>query len=236
VNAGPYDDPEFARRYDAEEAPRDCGDVAFYLGLARQAAAAGQPVLELAVGTGRVAVEVARAGIEVSGLDLSPAMLSVARRKAAGLSNLSLVEGDMADFELGRRFGLVYIPFRSFLLLTSVEQQRACLACVRRHLEPGGRFALNFFNPDLPLAQAGSRPRSDAGQRAVSRIYGHLSLRHVSRQEMGQLLRLSGFEVEALYGGFRGEPFDDTSTEMVWVARRPASTQRARAGPVIGGG
>jgi len=224
VNAGRYQDPEVARRYDEEDAPRDQGDVDFYLALAREAAAAGQPVLELAVGTGRVAVAVAKAGVEVVGLDLSPAMLAVARRKAAGL-NLTLVEGDMADFELGRRFGLVYIPFRSFLLLTSVEQQRSCLACVRRHLEPGGRFALNFFNPDLPLAQAGSRPRPDAGQRAMSRIYGHLRLRHVSRQEMEQLLRLSGFEVEALYGGFRGEPFDDTSTEMVWVARRPASAQ-----------
>jgi ubiquinone/menaquinone biosynthesis C-methylase UbiE len=219
VNGGRYHDPAVARRYDEEDGPRDRGDVVFYLGLALEAAAAGLPVLELAVGTGRVAIELARAGVQVVGLDISPAMLSVARSKAAGMSNLTLVEGDMADFRLGRRFGLIYIPFRSFLLLNTVERQRSCLASVQRHLAPGGRFALNFFNPDLPLRQAHSGKRSDEGRGRVSRVYGRTRLRHVSRQEMEDLLRLSGFEVEALHGGFRGEPFVDTSTEMVWVAR-----------------
>jgi ubiquinone/menaquinone biosynthesis C-methylase UbiE len=256
-----YLDPEVAERYDAEARPIDLGDTSFYLGLAREAAASGQAVLELAVGTGRVAIEVAKEGIEVVGLDLSPAMLDVARRKAEGVTQLTLVEGDMADFQLGRRFGLIYIPFRSFLLLSTVEQQKACLRCVREHLAPGGRLALNFFNPDIPLmaawmgpARQGLRPAGETAARdgspaahwqtrryltstqqidetrieerldkegaVLSRVYRKLALRYVFRYEMQHLLELSGFEIEALYGGFGGEPFSDSSTEMVWVARR----------------
>ncbi|HEY7268985.1 MAG TPA: class I SAM-dependent methyltransferase [Dehalococcoidia bacterium] len=255
-----YLDERVAERYDDEAAPHDLGDTEFYLSLAREAAAAGHPVLELAVGTGRVAIEVARAGIDVTGLDLSPAMLDIARRKAAGTANLALVEGDMADFAVDRSFGLIYIPFRSFLLLPTVEEQKSCLACVRRHLVPDGRLALNFFNPDIPLmaawmgpARKGLQPafdlpapngerttvwetrrylianqqidetrideRMDAGGAVLSRVYRKMKLRYVFRYEMQHLLELSGFEVEALYGGFNREPFTDTSTEMVWVAR-----------------
>ena len=256
-----YLDPRVAERYDEIEGLQQ-GDVDFYRGLAREAAGSGHRVLELAVGTGRVAIPIAREGVRVLGLDRSPAMLEVARRKAEGVATLEVVEGDMASFAFDERFALIYIPFRSFLLLTSVEQQKSCLRCVRDHLIPGCRLALNFFNPDIPLmaawmgpARKGIQPGREypdaAGGRAVewetrryltssqqidetrieetlaptgavtSRVYRKMGLRYVFRFEMEHLLELAGFEVEALYGGFAGEPFTDTSTEMVWVARKP---------------
>ena len=153
-----YYDPE---HYDAT-AQGVPGDVEFYLSLALEAHAAGHPVLELACGTGRVAIPVAQAGVQLAGLDRSPAMLGRAREKA-GLSNARWVEGDMRDFDLPERFGLVYIPFRSFQHLLAVEDQLACLSCVRRHLAPGGRFALTVFNPDLiRIANARSSNRGNA--------------------------------------------------------------------------
>jgi len=125
------------------------GDVEFFVRLAREAHAAGLPVLELACGTGRVAVPIAREGVAIVGLDASPAMLARAREKAAGLSSARWVDGDMRDFDLPERFGLVAIPFRSFQHLLTVDDQLACLACIRRHLAPGGRLVINVFNPDI---------------------------------------------------------------------------------------
>lgn len=125
------------------------GDIDFFLELARDAHAAGHPVLELACGTGRVAIPIAQEGVRVVGLDVSPAMLARAREKGAELENVRWVEGDMRDFALPERFGLIFIPFRSFQHLLTVADQLACLGCCRRHLVPGGRLAINVFNPDI---------------------------------------------------------------------------------------
>ncbi len=138
-------------------------DIPFYRDLAVQA---GGPVLELGCGTGRVLIPVAQAGVEVVGLDVSPAMLDVAREKVAALpadvaGRVTLVEGDMRDFALGDgRFTLVYIPFRAFLHLMTVADQLQALATIRRHLAPGGRLALAFFNPRLDLIAARTTQRS----------------------------------------------------------------------------
>ncbi len=127
------------------------GDVEFFLGLAREAQAAGLPVLELATGTGRVAIPIAREGVDVVGLDREPAMLAHAAKKSGGLENVRWVEGDMRCFALQERFGLVFIAFRSFQHLLTVDDQLACLRCVREHLAPGGRLAINIFNPDIAI-------------------------------------------------------------------------------------
>jgi hypothetical protein len=78
-------------------------------------------------------------------------MLDIAehKAKAGGVESVTFVQGDMASFEVDGSFGLVIIPFRSFLLLLTVEQQKSCLACIREHLVPDGRLALNFFNPSI---------------------------------------------------------------------------------------
>ncbi|MGE3856426.1 MAG: class I SAM-dependent methyltransferase [Dehalococcoidia bacterium] len=224
------------------------GDIEFYRDLA---VASGGPVVELGVGTGRIAVPTALAGVEVIGIDRSPEMLAVARRRAeaAGVAaRLRLVEGDMRTFTVPEPVPLVTIPFRSFLHNLQDADQRATLDACHRALRPGGRLALNVFNPDLSIIerwQARSarheEPFDAAGRvaahhdfQAASRTVtsrlrwradgatrrGTLTLRYVGRAEMEALLAASGFRVEALWGDCLGAPFTAASTELVWVARR----------------
>ena len=129
------------------------GDVEFYREVARRA---GSPVLELGCGTGRTLIAIARAGIDMAGLDLSPSMLAIARRKlaqedAVTRGHATLLEGDMRSFELGQHFHLVTIPYRAFLHLATPEHQRRALVRIREHLVEGGRLALNVFDPRLDL-------------------------------------------------------------------------------------
>jgi ubiquinone/menaquinone biosynthesis C-methylase UbiE len=135
------------------------GDVAFYR---RQAKRARGPILELACGTGRVTCALADAGLDVTGLDASSAMLRVARRKqrAAPRPHLRFERGDMRRFSLPRRFALAIVPFRAFQHLLTVKDQRACLETIRRHLRPRGRLIIDLFDPRLEycLPDAPSAP------------------------------------------------------------------------------
>lgn len=143
--------PFVAQLYDQFTPYRERPDLDFYL---QEAAASGGPVLEIGCGTGRVLLPTARAGITITGLDVSAFMLDVCRQslheEAADVqARVTLVERDMRDFSLGERFALVTSPFRPFQHLLTVEDQLSCLACVRRHLVPGGIFILDIFNPSL---------------------------------------------------------------------------------------
>ncbi|HEU4559200.1 MAG TPA: class I SAM-dependent methyltransferase [Longimicrobium sp.] len=121
----------------------------FYAALADRQ---GGPVLELACGTAQIAVEIAARGHRTTGLDLSASMLRAARERAdaAGVE-LRLVEGDMRRFELGERFGLVFIPRNSLLHCTGTEDILAVFHAARRHLAEGGVFAFDVFNPDVRI-------------------------------------------------------------------------------------
>ncbi len=137
--------------YDYVEAYRTRTDVGFFVELARET---GGPVLELGCGTGRVLIPTARAGIEIAGLDRSPQMLAVCRRKLQDepsevQARVQLIESDMRGFELSRQFALITIPFRPFQHLVDVDDQLACLACIRRHLNGEGRLVVDVFNPSL---------------------------------------------------------------------------------------
>ena len=142
-----YDAPT-AVRYDAA-VPIEDGEVEFYLALAQQAKERGLRTLELAAGTGRIAIPLAQAGIPIVGLDISPDMLARAREKSAGLDTVEWVEGDMCEFDLGEQFGLVIIPAGTFQLLLETEDQLACLRCIERHLAPVGRLAFEVGNPNI---------------------------------------------------------------------------------------
>lgn len=153
-------DRSIAESYDAEYAVlRDpSGDQAFYADLAR---ASGGPVLELGCGTGRVILPIAREGIPCVGLDLSPTMLDVLRAKDPP-GNLELVQAPMTDFDLGAaRFRLIFSAFRPLQHLCTVEEQLATLACVRRHLAPGGRFAFDLFAPNLARTAIEEEPEQE---------------------------------------------------------------------------
>jgi SAM-dependent methyltransferase len=151
----------YAMTYDAQYGGFS-DDVPFYV---KEAKRAHPPVLELACGTGRVLIPVVQAGVRVYGLDASPAMVEVCRRKVAELpeevqARVTLFEADMRDFSFDERFGLIYCPFRAFLHLMTTEDQMAALRNIHAHLRDGGRFAINFFNPDPAyIAEAASQGR-----------------------------------------------------------------------------
>jgi SAM-dependent methyltransferase len=110
--------------------------------------------LELGCGTGRVLIATAAAGCNVTGLDFSEFMLNTCSQNLLTQpqetrSRVRLVQGNMAAFDLGRTFALVTIPFRPFQHLLTVAEQKACLACIGRHLAPGGRLVFDVFNPRL---------------------------------------------------------------------------------------
>jgi ubiquinone/menaquinone biosynthesis C-methylase UbiE len=126
-------------------------DTAFYDRVAREV---GGPILELACGTGRIALPLAKAGLHVTGVDRSEAMLTIAQSKLAALpasvqERLSLINQDMSELDLGRRFGFVFVPARSFQHLLTIDLQRKSLEAIRRHLGPTGRLALHLFDPRL---------------------------------------------------------------------------------------
>jgi SAM-dependent methyltransferase len=124
-------------------------DIPFYL---RQAERCGDPVLEVACGTGRIAIPIAQQGFKVTGLDISEPMLEQARQKAATLGvNVDWIRADMRAFGLGRSFALIFIAFNSIGHLHDRESLEAFFSCVRAHLAENGRFVIAVFNPRLDL-------------------------------------------------------------------------------------
>ncbi len=246
-----------ARYYDLEhEDYRD--DLPMLAGFA--AAARPQPLLELACGTGRCLLPLAAAGHDLTGLDLSPAMLGIARRKLeqAGLAaRVQLVEGDMRDFDLGRSFGFVFIALNSLMHLETQAEQLQALRCAGRHLAPGGRLLIDLFNPEVALPGPDQErqlflhclkvlPRgvhllhfqSPAVDRAAQRIsmtnyYDEIApsggvrrylapftLRYIMRGELELLVEAAGLALEALYGTYELDSFEQESPRLIAVARR----------------
>jgi SAM-dependent methyltransferase len=205
-------------------------DVPFYVELALEA---DGPVVELAVGTGRVAIPVAQAtGRTVIGIDSSPAMLEQAR--AAGGDVLELRLADMRDLELEEPAALVYCPYRALLHLPTWADRRLVFERVAASLSPGGRFAWNAFAFDHAIASRLDGVRQEEpvphtlryavadGRIDIVLDSGETSsLWWATKNEWLGLLDVAGLETEALYGWFDRRPFDDESREFVWVARKP---------------
>ena len=228
-------DEAFADGY-GEWSAHMTADIPFYSGLARQAAGHG-PILELAVGNGRVAIPVAQAtGQRVIGVDASPAMLAQARENAdaAGVE-LDLREEDMRTFTAEDGLALVYCPFRALLHLPTWADRRAVFERAAACLAPGGRFAWNAFAFDHHFAAAHDGLRVE-GARVPHVIHYAVgdnrvdlvrddgatsSLWWATKNEWFGLADVAGLEIEALYGGFAGEPFTGDSHEYVFVTRKP---------------
>jgi SAM-dependent methyltransferase len=228
-------DERFAELYDEWSADMT-EDVAFYVELAREARAdAG--LVELAVGNGRVAIPVAQAtGRPVLGIDTSQAMLAQARERAeaAGVE-LELRKADMRNLELDEPAGLVYCPYRALLHLPTWADRRRTFERVAAALMPRGRFAWNAFAFDHAIAArldglhqgdpVGHSLRYAVGDNRIDITLdagSTSSLWWATKNEWLGLIDVAGLEVEALYGGFGRQPFDDDSREYVWVARKPA--------------
>jgi SAM-dependent methyltransferase len=221
----------WADRY-ADWSSGDNADIPFYVGLAREA---DGPLVELAVGTGRVAIPVAReTGRPVIGIDSSPAMLAQGRTRAVEEGvELDLREGDMRELELEEPAALIYCPGRSLLHLPTWADRRRCFERVAASLRPDGRFAWNAFAFDHHVAAAldgrhadTSVPHTNHYSVSDNRVDialddgGTGSLWWATKNEWLGLIDVAGLRLEALYGGFAGEPLADDSGEYVFVAGR----------------
>ena len=220
-------------------------DVAFYVAEARKAArrAGGRgrsPVVELGVGTGRIAIPTAEAGVPVIGIDSSAGMLAVCRERAetAGVGDLlDLRLGDLRDPPVGERTMLVTCPFRAYLHLASDEERLAALKCARDLLQPGGRLVFDVFAPsreDIEETdgrwlerEPGIWERADwdeQARRLTLRVRREaeattMTLSWLPAGEWAVLLDRAGFEVDACYGWFDRRPYDG-GEDSIWIARR----------------
>jgi SAM-dependent methyltransferase len=212
-------------------------DIDFYV---EEALAAGGPIVELGVGTGRIAVPIARAGVRVIGVDSSEGMLSVARAaaSAAGVEGLlDLRVGDMRRPPVRARVDLVLIPFRALLHMTTDSDRLAALEAARRLLGPGGRLVFDVFEPgqdDISVTHARWLEREpgiferadwDENERTLTlSVRGDAAastmvLAWLSPAEWSALLDRAGFEVEAMYGWFDRRPYTG-GEDVVFVASR----------------
>jgi len=213
-------------------------DVSFYLEQAELVAPG--PVVELAVGTGRIAVPIAAAGISVIGVDSSSGMLEICRERAevAGVGELvDLRFGDLQEPPVSERVELVICPFRSYLHLHTDEERLGALLAAGELLVPGGRLVFDVFAPAADdIAETHGRwleRELDIYERAdwdtdtrtlTLSVRGPggestMVLAWLSADEWRALLERAGFEVEALYGWFDRRPFRG-GEDMVWIARR----------------
>lgn len=213
-------------------------DVAFYVD---QALAAGGPVVELAVGTGRIAVPTAKAGVPVVGVDQSQGMLDRAREYAEREGVAHLVDlrlGDLRDPPIDGRVRLVTVPFRSLLHMPDDAEKARALAAAASLLQPGGRLVFDVFAPsreDIEETdglwlerEPGIFERADWNIRARTLELSvrsddraaTMALHWLSAAEWNALIDDAGLEVEALHGWFDRRPFDG-GEDQVWVCRRP---------------
>jgi SAM-dependent methyltransferase len=212
-------------------------DVPFYVAEARKA---GGTVVELGVGTGRIAVPTAAAGVPVIGVDSSPGMLEVCRRhaEAAGVAQLlDLRLGDLAAPPVSERVRLVTCPFRSYLHLPNREARIRALSAARDLLVPGGRLIFDVFAPrrdDIEETHGRWIEREpeifervdwDEDARTLTLSVrgpeGETTMRlaWISAREWRKTLKSAGFEVERTYGWFDYRPYRGQE-DMIFVARR----------------
>ena len=208
--------------------------------------AAGGPAVEFAVGTGRVAVPLAEAGIAVSGIELSHAMIARLREKADE-ARIPVVQGDMAEATAGSGFSLAFLVFNTIANLLTQEEQVRCFENAARHLAPGGCFVVELWVPQLrslPPGHGGTVEVSEPGYLLVDTydvLHQHVISHHVRfgpelsdgraaritrtphryiwPEELDLMARLAGFEREARWADWDRSPFTDQSRSHVTVYR-----------------
>ena len=197
------------------------------------------PVLELAIGTGRIAVPLHQRGLSVSGIDLSPDMVAELRAKP-GAEDIEVAVGDMATTRLAGTFTLAYLVANSLANLTTQDAQVRCFENAAEHLEPGGRFVIELYIPELQRLPPGETVHPFAltpthlafeeydlaNQIAYSHHYwiedGRLEtfsapFRYVWPAELDLMARIAGMTLQERWSGWRGEPFTSESRSHVSV-------------------
>ncbi len=224
----PWGDAQLAELYDAFVFE---GDLPLYLELA---GGQGQRVLEIACGSGRVLVPLARAGFDVVGIDISPHMLALAQAKldAVPSARARLMQTDMRDFRLDRvDFDLAICAVKSFAYLTEPDDQRRCLQAILTHLRPGGVLAIDFMHPlpDWVAAPVGSM-RDDLLQRVPDRGYTLSRVESVVSTDLARQVRIirSAYELIDDDGSIRAKHFVEWPYR--WTYRFEAEHLLERAG------
>jgi SAM-dependent methyltransferase len=213
--------------------------VELLFGLAGDSAA-----LELGIGTGRIALPLARRGVRVHGIDLSEAMVARLRAKP-GAEQIGVTIGDFATTTVEGRFSLAYVVFNTIMNLTTQDEQVACFRNVAAHLEPGGCFVVEVMVPALRVLPPGETFHAfDVSEghlgfdeydvanqglishhyRLVDGAYERLSMpfRYVWPAELDLMARLAGMTLRERWGGWAREPFTSESTMHVSVWERQA--------------
>jgi SAM-dependent methyltransferase len=235
---------QIADVYDSWYEAKDASDDCVFL----RALAGDGPALELGIGTGRVALPLRTSGVEVHGIDASPAMVEQLRAKPGG-ADIPITIGDFADVDApGGPYSLVYIVFNTFFALLTQDDQVRCFANVARNLRPGGHFVVEAFLPDTSRFDRNQRlsavrvvideVRLDVGIHdpvAQTVINQHLlfrdgepvrllpiSLRYAYPPELDLMARLAGLELESRGDGWHGAPVTGSSAAVVSVWRKPA--------------
>jgi SAM-dependent methyltransferase len=198
------------------------------------------PVLELGIGTGRVALPLAQRGVRVHGIDISEAMVARLRAKP-GAEEIGVTIGDFATTRVDGTFSLAYLVFNTIMNLTTQDAQVACFRNVATHLEPGGCFVIEVGLPDLQRLPFGETIRpfhlsetrlgfdeyDVANQGLISHHYTRredgtfekwsLPFRYVWPSELDLMARTAGMRPRERWSGWQGEPFTSTSEKLVAV-------------------
>jgi SAM-dependent methyltransferase len=239
-------DGDIAATYDEDSAERFdaallTATTDFLVGLAGD-----RPALELAIGTGRVAVPLAERGVRVSGIELSPAMIAQLRAKP-GAEAIEVVEGDMTTTRVAGEFGLVYLVYNTITNLTTQDDQVACFENAARHLAPGGCFVIEVYLPILRVLPPGERFRVfteepayhayDEYADAASQLqwshhlrfredgtYRRVSMpfRYVWPAELDLMARIAGLRLKERWADWDRSPFTADSEQHVSVWEKPA--------------
>jgi SAM-dependent methyltransferase len=231
---------EVSKRYDSGDGLGDEAETVAF--LARLAA--GTDALELAVGTGRIAVPLARTGIRVDGIELSPDMIDRMREKPGG-GAITVTTGDMSRVTTGRSYGLVYLVYNTIGNLLTQDDQVRCFENAARHLAPDGVFVLECRVPEAParrypqfvnaehialdsvtlevcqydpVTQVLDKNHVQIGTDGV--VLSPIRLRLAYPAEFDLMARIAGFRLRERWGGWNGEPFTAASWRHVSVYER----------------
>ena len=235
--------PDVAPRYDADSAAMFAPEVLDPAVDRLAALAAGGRALELAIGTGRVGLTLARRGVPVAGIELSAAMVEQLRAKPGG-ADLPVTIGDMATTRVEGDFRLVYLVFNTLVNLTSQDAQVACFENAAAHLEPGGHFVVEVNVPQLQRLPPGERANVFAtepdhwgideydvvAQGLISHHFAatedgfrlaSVPFRYVWPSEMDLMARIAGMRLRERHGDWRGAPFTADSRSCISVWEKP---------------
>jgi SAM-dependent methyltransferase len=237
--------PEIAARYDDDSATMFAPEALIPAVDRLEALAGDAPALELAIGTGRVALPLAARGVAVTGIELSPAMVEQLRAKPGG-ADIQVVIGDMATTTVDGTFGLVYLVFNTIVNLTTQDAQVQCFLNAAGHLEPGGCFVVEVNVPQLRRLPPGERANVVAVKEGYwginefdvveQRMVSHhlirteegirhrpIPFRYVWPSELDLMARFAGLRLRDRSGDWSGAPFTADSRSHVSVWEKPAT-------------